>query len=199
MRAVDGGGGGILQDLHGFDHGRIQVIDLIDLQAVHDQERAEAGTGVGGDTADADGRAFARRTGVVEDLHARGLALEGGGCVRGGTIHQFLGTDGSHRTGEVALALDAVADDHGFFEEFGVFPEDDVNDGLVGDGNHLRSIADAGEFEIRAGGHVQAVGAVRVGHRSHGAVTDKHDRRADDGRALDIYYRSPDYLVLRGG
>ena len=147
LRTVDGGGGGVLQDLHGLDHGRIEVVDLIDLQAVHDEERAEAGAAVGGDTADADGGTFTRSAGIVEDLDTGGLALEGGGGIGGGTVHQFLGADGRYRAGEIALALDAVTDDDGLVDELGVLDEDEGEFSLVAYRDHLACIADAGHLE----------------------------------------------------
>ena len=135
LRTVDGGGGGVLQDLHGLDHGRIEVVDLIDLQAVHDEERAEAG-------------AFTRSAGIVEDLDTGGLALEGGGGIGGGAVHQFLGADGRHGAGKVALALHAVTDDDGLVDELGVFDKDEVEFGLVTDRNNLAGIADTGHLEV---------------------------------------------------
>ena len=198
LRTIDGGGSGVLQDLHGLDHGRIQVLDVVHFQAIHDQERAEAGTAVGGDTADADMGLFTRSARIGIDLDTGGLALQGGGGIGGGTVHQFLGTDGRHRTGEVALALDTVADDHGLIQEFGVLLQDDLDLGLVADGNHLRGVTDAGDFDTGAGRDGQAESAVRVGPRADGRVADQHDGGPDDGSARGIDHGPPDRPVLGG-
>ena len=198
LRTVDGGGSGVLQDLHGFDHGRIQVLDVVHFQTVHDHERSETGAAVGGDTADADVGLFARGAGVGVDLHAGGLALQGGGGVGGGTVHQFLRTDRRHRTGEVTLALDAVADDHGLLKELGIFQEDDVDDVPVTDRNHLGGIADAGDFDARAGRNAQAVRTVRAGDGADGRVADQHHGGSDDRNARAVNNRSPDCPVLGG-
>ena len=198
LRAVDGGGRGILQDFHGLDHGRIQILDVVHLQAVHDEERSEAGAAVGGDTADADVGFLARRAGIRIDLDAGGLALQGRGRVGRGTVHQFLRTDGRHGTGQVALALDTVTDDDRFVEELGVLLEDHLEFDLVAHRNHLAGISDAGELEGGAGGHVQPERAAGVSHRSHGRVADHHHGGSDDRSALGVDNRAPDCLVLRG-
>ena len=125
LRTVDGGGGGVLQDLDGLDHGRIQILDVVHLQTIDDEERSDV-AGVGGVTADTDVSALARSTGGVDDLDTGGLALQGGGGVGGGTVLQVLGTDRCHGAGQVALALDAVTDDDGLIQEFSVLDEDEL-------------------------------------------------------------------------
>ena len=198
LRTVDGGGGGILQNLHGFDHGRIEVVDLVDLQTVHDEERAEAGAAVGGDTADADGGTFTRGAGIVEDLDAGGLALEGGGGIGSGTVHQFLGADGRHRAGEIALALHAVTDDDSLIDEFGVLHEDKCEFGSVADRDHLAGIADAGYLKVGSGRHIQTERTVRVGNGTDGSIADDDHGGSDDRSARTVNNCSSDCPVLRG-
>ena len=197
LSAVDGGGGGILQDLDGLDHFRIQVLDVVHLQTVHDEERSE-GTGVGGVTADADGGAGTRSTGRVDDLHTGGLALEGGGGVGGGTVLEILLADGRDGTGEVTLLLDTVTDHDGLVEELGVLLKDHVENGLVSDGDHLAGVADAGNLDVRAGGHVQTEGTVQIGHRADGRVAHDDHGGTDDRCAAGIGNRSADGTVLGG-
>ena len=82
LGSVDGCRGGVLQDLHRLDHGRIQVPDVVHLQTVHDEERSD-GSGVRGITADADAGRLSRCAGGVDDLDTCCLSLKGG-CGVGG-------------------------------------------------------------------------------------------------------------------
>ena len=198
LRTVDGGGGGILQDLHGFNHGRIQIVDLVHLQTVHDEERSQARTGVRRDTADADGGTLTRRTGIVEDLDTGGLTLEGGCGIGGGAVHQFLGADGCHGTGQVALALNTVTDDHRLLDELVVFDEDKVDFVLVADGNHLAGVADARHLDVGSGRNVQTVRTVQIGNCSDGSIADDDHGGSDNRSARRVNDLSPDCLVLRG-
>ena len=197
LGAVDGGGGGILQDLDGLDHFRIQILDVVHLQTVHDEERSE-GTGVGGITTDADGGAGTRSAGSVDDLDTGGLALEGGGGVGSRTVLQVFRTDGGHGTGQVALLLDTVTDDHGLIQEFGILLEDDVEDGLVGRRECLVGVADAGHVDAGASGDVEPEGTVDIGHGADRAVADDDDGGSDDGSAGSVGNRTADSAVLGG-
>ena len=194
---VDGGGGGILEDFHGLDHFRIQILDVFHLQAVHDEERSEV-TGVRGVTTDADVGVGARSTGSLDDLHTGGLALEGSRGAGGGTILQIIRAHGSHGTREVALLLDTVTDHDGLVEEFGVFLEDDVEDGLVGRRERLIGIADAGHVDAGTSRNVQLEGAVDISHGTNRRIADHNDRGPDNGRARSIGNRSADSAVLGG-
>ena len=192
LRAVDGGGGGVLQDFHGLDHRRIEVVDVLNLQAVHDEERAEAGAAVGGDTADADRGTLARGAGSVEDLDAGSLALEGGGGVGGGTVSQVGGLDGCHGSREVALLLDAVADDDRLFQHLGIVFEDDVEGGLVAHHDRLALVADTLDGDGGAGGDVQRERTVDVGSRTDLRVAHDHDGGADDRQSAGVNDRTAD-------
>ena len=199
LRTVDSGGGGILQNFHGFDHGRIEVVDLVDLQTVHDEERAEAGTAVGGDTADADGSSFTRGTGIVEDLHAGGLALEGGGCIGRGTVLEFGLADRGHGSGEVALALHTVTDHDGLFEHLVILFEDDVEDALVADGDGLSLVADALDGDACSGGNAQRESAIQICGCANARIADHGDGSADDGFSAGVDDSATDGTVLGGG
>ena len=197
LGAVNGGGGGVLQDLHGLDHFRIQILDVFHLQTVHDEERSDV-TGVGGVTADADVSALARSTGRTDDLDTGGLTLEGDGGVGGGTVLEVIGPDGSDGTGEVALLLDTVTDHDGLVKELGVLLEDHIENGLVSDGNHLGGVTDAGNFNVRARGHVKTESTVNIGHRADGRVSDNHHGGTDDRCTGGIGNRSADGTILGG-
>ena len=195
LRTVDGGGGGILQDLHGLDHGRIEVLDVVHLQTVHDEERSD-GAGVRGVAADTDGCTFTRSTGRVDDLHTGGLALEGGGSVGRGAVLQVVRTDGSHGTGQVTLPLHAVTDDHGLFQHLGIILEDDVVGGLVGDREGLGLVTDALHVHGGPGGDGQGEGTVDVGGCTDTRVADNSNGRADDRLSTGVDDGTADAAVL---
>ena len=197
LGTVDGRGGGILQDLDGLDHFRVQVLDVVHLQAVHDEERSQ-GTGIGGITADADIGPLARRTGSVDDLDTGGLALEGGGRVGSRAVLEVLTADGGHGTGQVALFLDAVTDHDGLVEEHRILLEDDTELGLVPDGNDLFGIADAGDADGSPGGDAEAECAVQAGDGSDRGIADEDHGRTHDGRAGFIDDNAADGTVLGG-
>ena len=195
LRTVDGGGGGILEDLHGLDHGRIEVLDVVHLQAVHDEERSDV-AGVGGVTADTDISTGTRSTGGVDDLDTGGLALEGGGGIRRGTVLQVVRTYGSHGAGQVTLPLHAVTDDHGLFQHLGILLEDDVVGGLVGDREGLGLVTDALHVHGGPGGDGQGESTVDVGGCTDTRVADNSDGCADDRLAAGINDSTTDGAVL---
>ena len=137
LGAVDGGGGCVLEDLHGLDHFRVEVLDVVNLEAVYDEEGSEAGAGVGGDTADADMGAFTGGAGVGVDLDAGRLSLEGRSGVGDRAVGEVLRADRCDRAGEVGLALHAVSDHDGLFYEFIVLFEGEVDDGRHSRGDCL--------------------------------------------------------------
>ena len=143
LRAVDGSGGGILQHLHAGDHGRVEIADIIHLETVHDEEGADV-AGVGGVAADTDGRRGTRRAGTINDVDTGSLALQGGGGVGSGAVLELLLTNGGNGAGEVALLLDAIADNDRFFQEFCIFLQNYLIIGLAADDKILGSITDAG-------------------------------------------------------
>ena len=197
LGAVDGGGGGVLQDLHGFDHRRIQVLDVVHLQTIDDEERSDV-AGVRGITTDADVGTGTRSTGGVDDLDTGGLTLEGSGGVGDGTVLQVFGTDRSDGAGEVALALDTVTDHDRLLQEFSVFLEGDVEHGLVHRGESLIGITDAGDVDVGACRDVETESTVSVSHSTNGGVADNDDGGSDDGSSVRIDNRSADGAVLGG-
>ena len=197
LGSIDGRGGGIFQDLDGLDHFRIQILDVVHLQAVHDEERSQ-GTGIGGITADADIGPLARRAGSVDDLDTGGLALEGGGRVGGGAVLEVFTADGSHGTGQVALFLDAVTDHDGLVKEHRILLEDDAELGLVPDGNDLFGITDAGDTDGSPGGDAESKRAVQVRDGTDRGIANENHGRSYDGSAGFIDNNAVDGTVLGG-
>ena len=194
LDTIDGGGGGVLQDLYGGDGLRIQIADVIDLEAVHDHERR--GLGVRGITADLDRRGGTRSAGRIHDLDAGRLTLEGLGDIGRRAVLEVGLLHGSDGARNVALALDAIADDHGFLQEFRVFSQDDVDDGTSGQRDRLGRIADAGEGEGSTGRNTDLIVSTQVRLRTNSLVTAEHDRGSNDGFATRISDFSLDRDVL---
>ena len=69
---------------------------------------------------DTDGRATARRTAVGNHTDTSRLTYEHIRCRGDGTLHQFVGTEGSHATRQVVLLHTAIADNHHFLQCFRV-------------------------------------------------------------------------------
>ena len=180
---VDGGCGGVLQDLDGLDVVRVEVVDRTAHHgdAVHDIQR-RGGGGEGALAADVHGTDLTR-TLVGADIHTGCAALEGFEDVVGRALGQFLGTDGDHGTGHVALLHGTVTDGHGLFEEEVVVIE---GDGHVGSGADLLGhVADAGDLEGRAGSDAKLEVAVDVGDDTVGGAGDI-DRSSDNRFSLGI-------------
>ena len=78
--AIDGRGSRILEDLHGLDQRRVEILDAADLEAVHNDERSDVAA-VGRNTTDLDSSAASRRAGVGDDLDTGHLSLKGGGGI----------------------------------------------------------------------------------------------------------------------
>ena len=178
-RAVDGGGGGVL------DHGdAFHVIGVhpahVGLHAVHEDERV--GGVDGGDAADVQGTGGTRVTRRDGDVQARDRTLEHVREVVRGTVFQFLGVHRGDGAGEVHLLLDAVAHDHGFLEELIVLLEGNAHRLLSRrDDEGPGGIAQTGDFQCHlAGGDTEGEGSVGGGHVA-GRRTGDHDGRTDQG------------------
>ena len=127
--------------------------------AVHDDHR-------GTETTEVDfGSESTRLAAVLGDQEARNLTLEGGdtvGRLGGGDV---LGADLGDGAGEGFTFLDAVTDDHGLVEEFGILDEDHIHGrGSLEDAG-LET--DGGELEDCAFGHDEGKVAVHIGGRAH--------------------------------
>ncbi len=194
LRTVDGGGCGILQHSHALDVVAVDVVDVVDLHAVHDDERA--GVAHGGDTAHVHRACRGAGAAAAAAYHKAGDAALQGCGERGGLAGGKVGTlHGSHGAREVLLLDGAVTDDHDVVEDVGgaghVYLHGaavigDVG-GIVAYITHLHFLAAAAvEYEI----------AVDVGHDSLVGAFEAH-AGADEGLAFlvedgtfDLLYRA---------
>ena len=194
-RAVDGGGGGVLQDGDALDVGRVEEVDASGRDAVDDPQ----GLGVVERTRAPDPDRLGRPglSGVLGHLDASRTALQGllgpEHRNRGGV----LDVDGAHRTGDLAPLLVAIADDDGLFQPGDVGGETVIDGGAAGEGHIRRLVPDVGKREGGlGGGHHQRVVSIEVGHaaivgalfddghpgQGHSVIGVGH--RTGDGRGL---------------
>ena len=126
-----------------------------------------------------DGRSGGRRTASVDDLHAGDLAVDQRLGRGDHTFVKILLADRGHRTGQIVLLADAVADDHDLLDTLGVGAERDVHD-FGGDVDRLRDIANIGDDQLCSRCRdVELICAVEVRGGSHGGA-DHLDRSADE-------------------
>ena len=193
---VDGGRGGVLQDLDGLDILRVEVLDRAahHRNAVHDIER-RGGSGEGALTADIHGTDFTRAV-VGADIHTGGAALQGFEDVVGRTLGQFFGTDGNHGARHIALLHRTVTNGHGLFEEQAVILQ---GDGHVGGRVHpFGNVADAGDLEGRAGSDAEFEVTVDIRDHTRGGAGDVNGS-SDNRFALGIQdFASGNLLRERG-
>ena len=126
-RAVNGGGGGILQDVDTLDIGRVEAGQTVFAgEAVDDVKRFVAlGDGDTSAHADGDGRAgFALGLRDVDTCHSSGQCRS---HVRCGGLHQLVALDGYHGAGQILTGSGAVADDYDFVQQLVVRLQGDVN------------------------------------------------------------------------
>ena len=121
------------------------------------------------------------------DLDAGGHATEEIHRVRLRRVRDRRVSDLDRRdgSGEVLTLDRTVADDHGFFEHFGVLFQDDVETGLVSHGDRLGNVTDGRDFEDCVGGHAQGESAVDIRHRAGGRAPDD-DSYADERFAVGV-------------
>ena len=190
---VDGAGSRILQDVDGLDIVGGESGDGAVRHAVHNVER-----GVGtGSTHTADGHlvAFARLTGILGDVHAGGLALQGAERVDGVRVGELVSRDADRRTGHEFFTLDTITDHDGLLKHFGVVLEDDGH--VFGGGDSAGRVADAGDFERSPGGDAETEDAVQVSRSTVGRAWYQ-DACADDRLAVGINHFAADGTILGG-
>ena len=175
---VDGRRRRILQDVDGFDVGRVQILQMASGNTVDDHERAR-GTG-GADTADRDVVTGARAATGLNDVHTRNGAVQGTQRIRGALLLDILTRDVDRGAREQTLLLGTITDDDRFIKELGVFLEHDIDDRASIQLLFLRSETDAGEREggVRRDGNRVVTIPVREG--AHSVVTAEHDSDTDD-------------------
>ena len=115
LGTVDGGQGGILQNINRCDVRGRNIVDVVHLETVHDIEglvglcnrRTATHTDVNIGT---------RLTVDRRHLHTGNLTLQGHSCRGHGHHSQLCTADGTHRTGQVLTGLAGVTDDHHLFQ-----------------------------------------------------------------------------------
>ncbi len=192
-RAVDRGGGGILQDVDRLDlvgvdagdggdilaaHAELRVVLLDDRDAVDDVERLVAGVDRRW-AAHAHGDAVAGVAGVLHHLNARRLTLERSIDACRGSVRDLRCRDGRDRAADVLAARGAVADDDDLGQRASYGDEREV-------GRDGRTRADGHAYV--AGREPDALRADRDGAGGDvadgvfaGVVRERSDLRADDG------------------
>ena len=159
--SVDGGRGGVFQDLDGLDVVSVEFMHAgLGRDAVDDVERIVVVQGT--DTAYADRSTAGRRT-VRRDVHARNAALQRLDGVVLVLLGEIVGVDGGDGAGEVGLTLDRVAGDNHLVQKLGVLLHDHRHifsgrefQGGVADGgeNQNGPLIDAdGEIPVKIGRH----------------------------------------------
>ena len=182
--AVQGGGGGILEDGHGLDVGRVEVGEVTAVGNSVDHVEGRGATVDGTVTADHDGRVG---TGVTEgavDLHAGDGAFEGACNAGYGSVGNLLGTHLRDGAREGRPLGRAVCDGHdGLLQRFAVRGHDRVD--RSGDGEFLGLHTDEGENEDpRTGGDVgDDVVTVEIGHGSNLGALHEHGH---SGKRLSV-------------
>ena len=196
-RTVDGGGGGVLEDVDGLDVGGVQGAQAAARDAVDDVQRL--GIADGAHTADVHLEALARLTGTLGDGDARALALESAEGRGGVEFREVVALHLDRGPGEELLLLDTVTDDHRLGQLVQVGFQDDVHDGTAVDGDFLAGVAEDFHGEDAVGRSLHRVLAVDVGRGPVGRSLDD-DRGERDGFAvLAVSDGSRDGLVLRAG
>ena len=185
---VDGGCGGVLEDVDGLDILRVDHVEADGLRddTVDDDERAAGRETIR--TTDLDGTG-GTRTSVVADHDAGGLTLEGFDSIEDRVLEEFFRFHGDHGTGHVALTHGTVTDGHRFFKHQAVVLEGDGH--VVGGFDPLGHIADAGNFQNSSGSDAKFEVTVEVRDDTIGGAGHE-DGGSDNRLAVGIQDFTPD-------
>ena len=150
----------------------------------------------GTDTADDHRGAGTRGTGVLGHLDTGGHALEHIVQTGLGLDLQVIGGDRRDGSRHHGFLLDAVADDHGFFQHLGILLQDDFERAVRCGRNGLGHIADAGNLQVGTGSDTEGEISVRAGH---GTVAGPllNDKSADNRLARTVQDDTRNGDVLR--
>ena len=213
--AVEGRGGGALQDGHGLDVFRVDVLqaathvggripevvvggahEVVHRHTVHDDERlVQARQGVV--TAEDDTGGSARTIGGTDDFHTGDLTGQRVGEVRLVRVEEGRAADVLDGIAQrLLLAGDAERGDDGFRQELGVGLEGHVDVSAAAHGHVLGLHADEGELEDGVRGASEGVVTVNVGGSAPGGALHD-DAGPDDGLAGVVFHRTLDRNVLR--
>ena len=203
-RPVDGGSRGILQHGKGFD---VVGIDggqgvgcarsgvVAHRYPVDDNQRVVAGI-ERSPTTDADAASGSRLTIGCRDIKPRYTALYQLLRRGDGSLVQFVGLDGHHGTAQVVLLHRAIPDDHYFVQQFRIFFQDDVHEGLCRQFLGLIAHERHHEGHFRVGTELEVT--VQVGNGALGGSFHQ-DVRTDHWLSRRILHRSADGYLLREG
>ena len=193
---VDGGGGRILQHGNALDGIGIHIAHAAHRNPVNHHERG--GVVDGGDTADTDGGAGARKAAGTGNFHAGHRSLDSLGDAHALHVGHFGTVHVGHGTGEVFLLYGTVTDHHDFIQDRSVFLEGEINHGTSAHGGRFRGISHEGNFEDGVGRRYgQHILAVDVGDGTVGGAL-LHDASPDDGLSVLIEDGSPDLELILG-
>ena len=113
--AIDGRGSRILEDLHGLDQRRIEILDAVDLEAVDNDERSDFAA-VGRYATDVDFSAASWSSGVRDDLNARHLSLKQTACIGEGSYIEIFGLEACYRAGYLLFGGLSITDHYRFVQ-----------------------------------------------------------------------------------
>ena len=190
--AVQGGGGGVLEDRDGLDVGGVQVGNVTaegdPVQDVQDGRRTVDGS----DTADVHVRIVTRRTDRGIDLDTGNGSFQGGRDRGSRPVGELFAPHGGDGAGQGRPFRRTVGDgDDSLFQGFAVQIHDDIDIRLYR--NFLRLHADEGEnegFGVR-GDPAEVEGTVDFGNGSHLRSLDE-DGNAGEGFSVLITDGTPD-------
>ena len=137
---VDGAGCSVLEDVDALDVGGVQRIDVTSGNAVDDVQRS-IGTG-GTHTADVHVVAGTRLAVRAHDAHTGGGGLHGAERAGGVELCEFFTLHLDGGAGHQLFLLGTVTNHHKFFQGFGVFLKENVEERLVSDRDYLSLVTD---------------------------------------------------------
>ncbi len=194
---VQGVRGGVLQDGHGLDVIRVDVVQVTLVRsAVHDEERLLAGADRA-ESADSDRRRRARGARGVGQLHAGYLTGQCLSDVRSLYFGDIIRFDDAGRTGE-GLFLGLTESDHDHIvDALRVLLQYHLQIGLAVDGDHLALVTDERNHQITVHRGTQSKLSGDVGRRTRGRRSlYKHGGSYDRIAVLAAY--STRYLLVLG-
>ena len=214
-RAVNGGGGSVLEDLDALDIHRVETGKAVDVLVgvtglevgvTHQVHHLRAALGRVDDDTVHDIERF-RIT--VERVHASdtdgdtgiGTAVVGGHLYAGDISLQHLvdgldtagqllvDLDARHGAGEVAFAHGTITHDDRLFQLFVIILERERHAGASAHGQGLLRIAEAGDRQpgvFDGSGDRERVSSIRIGGRTHGRAPLDHHDGTDDGLPVTV-------------
>ena len=174
---VNGGGGGILQDVDALDVIRVDVLEGCALDSIDHHERSGAATD-GVQTTDQDVVSAARLIVGTLDLDARKGSLEGAGSIGVAATDQVGGGNRSNRTGQVTLLDGTVTDHHRLIQHLRILGE--RHDHSLPQGGLRINIPETGDDDGGTRACIDGESAVRV--RDGAVRRTLHNYRSSDDR-----------------